>query len=112
MNFKLDRKIKNSSLSIYNNTEIDKVLSTKSKNIIFTPSLKTTKNLYTHCVKHLIFFSLRLCHLHKFNFANFFHGNFSPGSFLRFGEISECPKTLLLLILYFFSKYLNNFMSE
>ena len=48
MNFKLDRKIKNSSLSIYNNTEIDKVLSTKSKNIIFTPSLKTTKNLYTY----------------------------------------------------------------
>jgi hypothetical protein len=46
MNFKLDRKIKNSSLSIYNNTEIDKVLSTNSKNIIFTPSLKATKNLY------------------------------------------------------------------
>ena len=46
MNFKLDRRIKNSSLSIYNNTEIDKVLSTKSKNIIFTPSLKATKNLY------------------------------------------------------------------
>ena len=46
MNFKLDRRIKNSSLSIYNNTEIDKVLSTNSKNIIFTPSLKATKNLY------------------------------------------------------------------
>ena len=51
MNFKLDRKIKNSSLSIYNNTEIDKVLSTKSKNIIFTPSLKATKNLYKYLSK-------------------------------------------------------------
>ena len=46
MNFKLDRRIKNSSLSIYNNTEIDKVLSSNSKNIIFAPSLKATKNLY------------------------------------------------------------------
>ena len=46
MNFKLDKKIRNSSLNIYNNTEIDKVLSTNSKNIIFTPSLKATKNLY------------------------------------------------------------------
>ena len=51
MNFKLDRRIKNSSLSIYNNTEIDKVLSTNSKNIIFTPSLKATKNLYTYLTK-------------------------------------------------------------
>ena len=33
MNFKLDKKIKNSSLYIYNNTEINKVLSSKSKNI-------------------------------------------------------------------------------
>ena len=51
MNFKLDRRIKNSSLSIYNNTEIDKVLSTNSKNIIFTPSLKATKNLYKYLSK-------------------------------------------------------------
>ena len=51
VNFKLDKKIKDNSLIIHNNTEIDKVIYTNSKNVIFTPSLKSTKNLQSYLTK-------------------------------------------------------------
>ncbi len=51
VNFKLDKKIKNNSLIIHNNTEIDKVIYTNSNNVIFTPSLKSTKNLQSYLTK-------------------------------------------------------------
>ena len=46
------------------------------------------------------------CHLTIPILAKYLHGNFSPGSFFLPGAISEWPRILSLLILYFLIKNL------
>ena len=57
-------------------------------------------------------FLRKLCQIPIFFLDKKYQGNFSPGSFFLPGEISECPKIKLDLILYFFFKKLLNLKIE
>ena len=56
-----------------------------------------------------IFFKSKLCHQANLFWASSRQGNFSPGSFLRSGDISEWPRIFLWFILYFLIRYFKSF---